>query len=214
VEDVKLFCKNDVGRADVAYAYYYCDFGRSHDETPHLLRWALNQFCRQLGSIPPEIFDLHKQIEQPSISKLLDVLSTIIQHFTKVYLVIDAIDESSKRESILNCMVEISRDLRFERIQLLATSRKELDIKQSFEHKAKTVSLSNKYVGDDIRAYIWHRLSSDSGFSRWPYPIRCEIQFSLQIRAQGIYVINSLCKAFKFHKIATGFAGFIASLRF
>ena len=184
-EDVKGFCKTDAFKG-TGFAYYYCYFARSQDETPHLLRWVINQLCRQIEGIPVEARQLFRQGGQPSTSELLNVLAAVIQNFTQVYLVIDALDESSEREKLLNFLRKVVEDNKLCRIQLLATSRKELDIEGSFLSVATDLSLSNLYVDEDIRTYILTCLRDNRKFSRWPDDLRMEIETALVTGARGM----------------------------
>src|SRR6266536_4322083 len=45
VENIKRGCK-DTAPDGTGWEYNYCYFGRDQDETPHLLRWVINQLCR------------------------------------------------------------------------------------------------------------------------------------------------------------------------
>ena len=184
-EDVKSFCKTDTFKG-TGFAYYYCYFARSQDETPHLLRWVINQLCRQIEGIPVELRQLFRQGGQPSTSELLNVLAAVIQNFTKVYLVIDALDESAEREKILNFLCKVVEDNKLCRIQLLATSRKELEIERSILGVTTDLSLSNLYVDEDIRTYILSCLRDNRKFSRWPDDVRKEIETALVTGASGM----------------------------
>jgi hypothetical protein len=71
-------------------------------------------------------------------------------------------------------------------IQLLVTSRKELDIERALSPLAIELSLSNPYVDEDIRTYIKSRLREDPKFSRWPETLRNETETALVKGAKGM----------------------------
>lgn len=96
IEDVKKYC-DTIPTGDITYSYYYCYFGRNQDEVPHLLRWVINQLCRKIQYLPKEILDLYMINEQPSVPVLIQALSTVLRNFRRVYIIIDAFDESQKR---------------------------------------------------------------------------------------------------------------------
>jgi len=70
--------------------------------------------------------------------------------------------------------------------QLLATSRKELDIERSLSDVTTNVSLSNAHVDEDIQTFIRSHLSEDQKFSRWPKSLRLEIELALVRGAYGM----------------------------
>jgi len=184
-EDIRHYCL--ARQADAfGFAYYYCHFSRGQDEAPHLLRWVIGQLCRQINGIPPEVKQLFREGTQPSISQLLGVLAVVIQSFSRVYLAIDALDESSKRDEILKLLVRIAKDEKFQRILLLATSRKELEIERMLSNVTTDMSLSNSYVDEDIKSFIDNKLSEDYQFSRWPQNLKLEIESALVKGANGM----------------------------
>jgi hypothetical protein len=184
-EDIRNYCQTHLADG-FGSAYYYCHFSRGQDETPHLLRWFISQLCRQINGIPPEVRQLFREGTQPSTSRLLDVLAVVIQSFARVYLVVDALDESSERDKILTMLLRITKDENFQKIQLLTTSRKELDIERMISSVATGISLSNPYLNEDIKSFVSSNLSEDYKFSRWPESLRLEIESALSAGANGM----------------------------
>jgi hypothetical protein len=184
-EDIKNYCQTNQ-MDGFGSAYYYCHFSRGQDETPHLLRWLISQLCRQINGIPPEVRQLFREGTHPSTCRLLDVLAVVIQSFSRVYLVVDALDESSEREKILTMLLRITKDEQLQRIQLLPTSRKELEIERMLSGIATSMSLSNPYVDEDIKSFVNSNLSEDYKFSRWPQSLVLEIETALSAGANGM----------------------------
>jgi hypothetical protein len=184
-EDIKAFCENSPS-GGLGWGYYYCYFARNQHETPSLLRWLINQLCRQIGGIPPMVSLLHKEGGHPQISRLVDVLAAISENFSRVYVVIDALDESANRERMLGILLQILENKMLDRIQFLATSRKELEIERALLPVAKDLSLSNPYVDEDIRTYIRNRLQNDPKYDRWPNSLKIETESTLLKGAKGM----------------------------
>jgi hypothetical protein len=113
-------------------------------------------------------------------------LSAVLCQFDRVYLVIDALDESLGRENILDLLVKIVGNKEFEKLYVIAVSRCEADIETALQHVSTAISLSNPWVDEDIRIYLQSRLRSDSRFSRWPRALIAEIQDALQKDAKGM----------------------------
>jgi Cdc6-like AAA superfamily ATPase len=190
-EDVKMFCKN-VPSNGMGWAYSCCYFRREQDETPHLLRWVINQLCRQMKEVPVEVRELYDAGGQPTTADLVIALAAALRNFQRVYLVIDALDESLNRQNLLNFLIEIINDNNFEKVQLLAMSRKEIDIERAILEVSSDISLSNSHVDKDIRVYIQNHLREDRKFSRWPEELRAEIEAALVKGAKGMYASTVL----------------------
>jgi hypothetical protein len=118
---VEAFAQNRAPEVP-GYAYYYYYFSRGQEESPHFLRWIISQLCRQINQIPPKVSHIFLNGGQPSTSQLLDVLAAVVRNFPCIYMVIDALDESSEREKITKLLPKIREDERFARLQILATS--------------------------------------------------------------------------------------------
>jgi hypothetical protein len=187
VEDVKKFCNNP-SLSTTGWGYYYCYFGRNQDETPHFLRWLINQLCRQIKGLPPDVQQLYREGGHPSTSRLLQVLGSISQLFSRVYVVIDALDESKDRKRLLALLIEILEGESLDTVQLLVTSRRELDIERAILPLSTILSLSNPYVDEDIRTYIQSCLSQNRRFSKWPDDLKAETEKALVKGAKGMWV--------------------------
>jgi NACHT domain len=187
VEDIKRFCQTSAP-SDAAWAYYYCYFGRQHDEAPHLLRWIINQLCRQSTYIPSQLIELYQQGGEPKTADLAKVLSMVLRRFQHVYVVLDALDESLNRQNLLDIIIQFASDHAFKKIKLLAMSRKEIDIESSFEELSISMSLSNPLVDEDIRIYVQRKLREDRKFRRWPVSLTANIERALVKGAKGMYV--------------------------
>ena len=184
-EDIKIFCNNSP-TGDLGWGYYYCYFARNQNETPWLLRWLISQLCRQIGGIPPVVTSMYKERGYPQVSRLVDVLAAVSENFSRVYIVIDALDKSAKREKLLAVLLQILENKTLGHIQLLVTSRKELDIERALLAVAESLSLSNHYVDEDIRTYIKSRLQDDPKYYRWPNVLKAETETALVKGAKGM----------------------------
>lgn len=94
------------------------------------------------------------------------------------YIIIDALDECTKREELFNTFNEIlswQLDLRF-----LATSQKLQSISDSLEPLATMqINLEPKLIGDDIRMFISETLKGDVKLKKWGKEIHAEIKAAL-----------------------------------
>ena len=188
IENAKNICDQPSSQSK-AWAYYYCYHARNHDETNHCLRWILSQLCRQLHSLPSEIREMYQRGEQPATRDLLNALAAVTRCFDTVYILIDALDESQNREYMATTLASLMLQERFRAIQLITTSRDEVEIRRAFYHCSfSRISMSNELVEEDIRKYIRSRLSHDSRFARWPKSLLKDVEQALAKEASGMYV--------------------------
>lgn len=191
VQNAQRFCEeSDLN--DIASVYYYCYFGRSQDETNPFLRWIISQLCRQLKYIPERLSMLSKRGLEPRTQDLLDVLTELVRKFRRVYIIVDALDESHDRRFLLNILIKLTSDEDYDKISLLVLSREKRDIHHAFDGIGTSMSLSNSHIDNDIRVYIEGELRIDRKLSRWPDSLKRDIRDALVKGANGMYVPRNL----------------------
>lgn len=169
------------------FVYYYCSFTNKQNEVAPFLRWTINQLCRQTKSIPTCLDELYEQGGTPALGDLLSIIEAILEDFDKVYLVIDAIDESLEpRDEFLDVLHNLSSDPRFEKIKLLATSREYNSIKKIMEPISAPISMMNPLLGEDIRLYTQSKLKNNHKFKHWPSDLLAEVLETLSTNAKGM----------------------------
>ncbi|KAK4144435.1 uncharacterized protein C8A04DRAFT_11560 [Dichotomopilus funicola] len=169
------------------YVYYYCYFGHAQDETVPFLRWVIFELCRQLGRVPLAVHELHRRGSNPTAKNLLAALADFLPAFGKVFVVIDALDESLEREKLLRVLRELASDSRFENLRLLATSREYADIEEAMTEVAVPISMQNPFLDDDIRLYVQSKLDTHPRFKRWRADLRREVANALSAKANGMF---------------------------
>jgi len=189
VEHINEYCQSQSqSQSTKAHAYYYCYFGHSQDEAAHFLGSLLNQLCRQSGLVTPEIYKMYKAGSEPNLSELLTALEGMLAHFDTVYVVVDALDESLPRENLLEVLRDLVTDVRFQKIQVLASSREYIDIELILEAISVSVSMSNPFVEEDIRSLVRSLIASNHKFRRWPQDMLDELENAVATGAHGMYV--------------------------
>ncbi|KAI1457122.1 hypothetical protein F4805DRAFT_467607 [Annulohypoxylon moriforme] len=186
------------------YSFYYCHHERNQDETLHFLRWIVGDLSRQIGRfIPQELEELSKG-ENFSISGLMDCFLLVSRRFKqegrRVYLVVDAVDESSKpRKRFLDVLIQIGTDPDFRHVSLLMTSREEPDIKAAMtggeedesapscgvRHTA--ITMSNIDVMLAIRTYVKKQFAKNERFQTWHPDFRTRVEEELARNARGMF---------------------------
>ena len=166
--------------------YYFCFYGHNQDEGKPFLRWLINQLCRKEKSVPSSVLSMYNYGGEPSLADLLKALEEILREFKTVYVVIDALDESLPRHDTLEVVQQIVKDTRFRNVQLLAASRREVDIRNLMETISIPLSMDNDYVGEDIRRYVHSSVHSNTKFRRFSTDLLSEIEDAVSEGAKGM----------------------------
>ncbi|KAJ8106078.1 hypothetical protein OPT61_g9781 [Boeremia exigua] len=180
----------------VAAIYFFFDFRDTQKQDPELmLRSLFCQLLQQSDKIPKGVDASYASCRNgqqlPSLGVLLQALQHMIQGFTQVYIVLDALDECTQRTELLE-MIETIAGWPFGSLHLLMTSRKERDIQSSLEYyipETDTGCLERDVVDQDIQLYVRHRLSDDKDLIKWKKDatIREEIEYALMTGAHGMF---------------------------
>lgn len=134
VENLVQPCESGAGMVTV---YFYFDFNDARKQDPELmLRSLLSQLLQASSKVPESIEDLFSACgdgqQQPPLHSLLQVLSLVMQDFTHVYIVLDALDECTKRQDLMD-MLETVAAWQHSNMHLLMTSRQEREIESSLQ---------------------------------------------------------------------------------
>jgi hypothetical protein len=186
-EEIEKHCTSSSSEGSkLGHAYYYCYFGHKQDESSHFLRWIIGQLCRQSTKVHEKLHNIYKSGKSPTLSSLLSVLHSTMEGFERVYLVLDAVDESMPRADLLRVIRDLSTDARFSALGLLVTSRQYIDIEQVLDVCSMPISMSNPFVEQDIGSLVRSTVQSDARYQRWPEELRFEMQDMIPKRAKGM----------------------------
>lgn len=188
-EEIETHCiSSSSENSKFGHAYYYCYFGHNQDESSHFLRWIIGQLCRQSSKICQELLNSYKLGKTPTLAHLLSVLCIAIEDFERVYLLLDAVDESMPRADLLRVIRDLTTDTRFSALSLVVTSRQYIDIEQVMEGCSMPISMSSPFVEEDIATLVRSTLQSDARYQRWPEDLRREMQDTVPKKAKGMLV--------------------------
>lgn len=197
------------------YSYYYCHNERNQEETTSLLRWVVGDLSRQIDRFIPKELEQMNESGNYDWRRLLDCLLVITRQFQRlgrrVYLVVDAVDESRKpRGRLLDVLIKIGTDPSFEHVSLLMTSRDEQDIRDAMNdiesaggllptiedrNSAYTIDSSTPYTaitmsnGDVMQAiekYVKKQVIRNVRFKTWPAEFRERVEKELARNARGM----------------------------
>lgn len=106
--------------------------------------------------------------------------------FIKTYILLDALDECTDREDLLE-FIETLTGWSIDSLHVLTTSRKKNDISLSLEPLVSCqLRIQSALVDADIRVYILERLANDRKLKRLPVEIQKEIEVVLMRGAKGM----------------------------
>lgn len=173
----------------VAFFYFTFNDDSKQDESA-MLRALLLQLSGQLSNSHVDLSRLHDSYRTivPPPSVLIAHLQHLIQNFSHVYVLLDALDESprySQRDGVLMA-IQTMRKWLLPGLHLLVTSRDEPDIRQSLNPtEDNEVILKNDKIDQDIGNFISGQLNSDSNLQKWRAH-HDRIQEELAKRAKGV----------------------------
>lgn len=143
---------------DVGIAYIYYNFRRQQQQDPvDILASLLKQLSRGLDRFPASVAELYeenrRQQTRPSLDELSRQLQIVARHYTKTFIIIDALDECRASDRARHQLLEQLFNLQAETAaNLLATSRFSPDIEKFFE--GRSLRLEIKASEDDLQRYL------------------------------------------------------------
>lgn len=188
IEHVKALCGE--GTTD-GYAYYYFDFNNERKQKLEgLLFSILAQLSRQTANLPEEVQRLHDEStrhqQQPSLSNLIETIFLLIGRFRRVYIVIDALDECTERENLLEFINQIVKQ-KAQNAGILVASRWEQDFVTELEGiTTNSLCVQDARTEDDIRLFVQNRLMRDPKLKKRPEYVKREIEHLLVDGAAGM----------------------------
>lgn len=174
-----------------ALAYFYLDFNDNKgSKVETLLRSIIAQLFTQkaeTSNILDELFDRNQDgASQPTQKELFIAFSCMVREFSTVYVVIDALDECSEQNDMLQMLRDIQQ-WRVENLHILVTSRQLPEIENYLSDLATDgLSLHGTDLDRDISLYIRERLKEDQTLARWPSEIQEQIWITLSQEARGM----------------------------
>jgi hypothetical protein len=194
IEHLQQYCNEDSQKITV---YFYFDFNDTRKRSPEAMLFSLFcQLLQRLATIPDSVNALFsssgKGHRRPSTHELVKIVPHVLQQFTHVYVVLDALDECTQRLELME-MLETVVGYQLDNVHLLMTSRRERDIEMSLEsyiQEENSVCLQKDVVDEDILRYVQQRLREDKGLAKWSkeVAIREEIETALMRGARGMYI--------------------------
>lgn len=178
----------------VAVAYFYFDFRDPEKQTTSgMLLSLIHQLSVQVKLVPEAVFQLYDRYKgeksRPSAQELSRLLVAIArQHYRKVFVVLDALDECAERKALLSTLRGL---IAIEALSLLFTSRNEADVLWEFQRqKVMDVTIKSKDVAQDVYLFVTAQIEEDNFLRDQSHELKHEIVQSLVDGAKGMLVFS------------------------
>ncbi|KAI9783618.1 MAG: hypothetical protein M1816_001209 [Peltula sp. TS41687] len=186
VEHMKRFCEAEPSKI---LAYFYFDFNDREKNVVNMLRSVIAQISRKAGLLPKAVqtlLEYKEKAEQPNKQILFQTLLSVLREGKTYYIILDALDECSERENLLETLSEWAKQ-GLENVHILFTSRQGKDINEVLESiVTENVPIQNTKVDGDIRLHVRRCLDEDRELRKRPDSIKNEIETSLVEGAHGM----------------------------
>ena len=186
VDDLITRFQND---QTVSIAYIYCNFRRKDEQKiDDLLASLLKQLAQGQSSLPDSVKDLYDRHKvkrtRPSLDETLKSLHSVAAMYSRVFIVIDALDECQVSDNcrsrflseIFNLQVKYGANI-------FATSRFIPEITEKFNG---STLLEIRARGEDVQKYLDGRISQSE--SKFLKSCHKEINTEITKAVDGMYV--------------------------
>jgi hypothetical protein len=189
INDLTTRFQNDSG---VGIAYLYCNFRRKDDQKAQdLLASLLKQLSQQRSSLPDSVNSLygrHKDKRtRPSLEEILGILQAVAAAYSRVFIIIDALDEcqisDGCRQRFLSGLFNLHAKCG---VNLFATSRPISNIEKEFEG---IPMLEIRASEEDVRRYLEGHMFRLPGFVVRSLKLQEEIKTKIVKAVNGMYVV-------------------------
>lgn len=176
---------------DIGIAYIYCNFRRQDKQNADdLLASLLKQLVESQPSVPDcvkDLYDLHKRKQtRPSLNAILEVLQSVASIYSRVFIIVDALDEcqmsQSRRSKFLSEVFSLQAKTG---ANFFATSRWIPDIEENFKGCLTREILANY---DDVVTYLDGHMSELGQFVLKKPDLREKIKTEIATSVKGMHV--------------------------
>ncbi len=173
-----------------AVGYFYFDFRDGAKQTfAQVLRSLLVQLCSQSTvafRVLEELYNHHdKGRRMPNSLEVDKALSRVLTALPRAYIILDALDECTEREELLDFLKAVA-DWKLDQLHVLVTSRQLPDIEEALDLvNSRRVALQSELVDQDIKTYVHTRILADKSL-QWPSDVQDEIEKRLTEGAAGM----------------------------
>jgi Cdc6-like AAA superfamily ATPase len=189
VEELLTRFEND---GNISIAYLYCNYQRQNEQNLRdLFASLLKQLIQEQPSIPDSmktLYDRHKDKRtRPSLEEILQILQTVAAIYSRVFIVVDALDECQTsdgcRQRFLSGLFNLQAKFK---ANLFVTSRPIASIDKEFEGNSK---LEIRASEEDICRYLEGHSFRLPQFVARSLALQEEIKTYIIKAVDGMYVV-------------------------
>lgn len=178
---------------DHAIAYAYCSYKRQNEQTlMNLVATLVRQLLQERTVSPDALQSLYKRHihkkTRPSVEELCSLLHTVTDTYSRVFIVVDALDECTNtngtRDSLLSELFHLQAQSKTV-VCLLATTREISEILNQFGDCVKQEIRAND---GDVSTYINGQISRLAPCVARRNDLQNEIKTNIIEAANGMYV--------------------------
>jgi Cdc6-like AAA superfamily ATPase len=179
----------------IGIAYIYCNFRRQDEQKiEDFLASLLKQLAKSQPSLPSIVKDLYSRHEtkrtRPSLKELSDTLQIVTKSFSRVFVIIDALDECQEvsngcRSKFLSEIFSLQTKCGS---NIFATSRSLPDIIERFNNK---MQLEIRASNQDVQRYL------DGHMSQLPRCVLRSSELQDEIKAKIIKAVDGMYAALR-----------------
>jgi Cdc6-like AAA superfamily ATPase len=187
VEELTKWFSND---PTIGIAYVYCNFKRQDEQKiENLLASLLRQLAESQPSLPgavTELYDSHKTKQtRPSLDEISRSLQVVTTLFSRVFIIVDALDECQISDGCRQRFLLSLFDLQAKcGANLFATSRPISSIEKEFEGNSK---LEIRASEEDVQEYL------NSHLFRLPKFVDRSPKLQEEIKTDIVKAVDGMC---------------------
>jgi Cdc6-like AAA superfamily ATPase len=174
----------------IGISYLFCSYKRQNEQrSANLLASLLKQLVQERPELPNVVQDLYKEHSgnkpRPSFDELSNTFQSVVKDcYSRVFLVIDALDESTNASGVRDLLREIFTLQNHIRISLFATSRFIPEIEREFDGSLR---LEIRASDQDVQRYVEGHMPEQFCVQRNP-DMQEKIKTEIIKAADGMYV--------------------------
>ncbi|KAI9689885.1 MAG: hypothetical protein M1822_009767 [Bathelium mastoideum] len=186
---------------DVGIAYIYCNYKRQDTQSAtDLLSATLRQLVQERSSFGEPVKALHAvhagRGTRPSLEEVSNALESVLSQYTRVFLIVDALDEYDNHGGTRSTFLTKLRGFQAKtQLNLMVTSRFNLEIMQFFEDSP---SLEIRASDTDVERYIAGQMYRLPSCVRRSIDLQTEVQDGIVKATDGMSVaepVTTLAKS-------------------
>ncbi|KAI9778250.1 MAG: hypothetical protein M1839_008274 [Geoglossum umbratile] len=188
------YLERSFAQEDVAIAYIYCSYKRQKVQTDiNLIASLLQQLVQKGSSIPKKVLSLYRDRTRkpPTLNEFSKLLQSEIRRFSRVFVIIDALDECTDGDGTRGRFLAELRKLQPD-IHLLVTSRHMTIPERDFE-EAMRVEIRAR--DEDVEKHLESRIGRESRLTSYVKrdpSLRGTIISTIVKKARGMFLLAQL----------------------